>query len=215
MKAIYKALSTYPDWKLHTYLKEPAIIYWYLFAPLSDIELSEADLETVKEGVYIADGVRVDIDGDNIRVITDHGRIAMTNLVRVTGATYSYFTPPQPWIIDGKWDTQRTELCEALATFSDWELVVDPVFKGEEVAQVVLWADVEALREVLDETYVRELMDELYLAVGVRALHWGDLEAGRIRITAFKGMEVMKEFTERYNIAFKDVADEVQDKNKT
>jgi len=101
-ETIYKALSTYQKWKLYSFLEQPDTIVWYLFAPLSHMELSEDHLNLINDGPYIEDGVRVDVDGGNLRVIVEGGRIAMTNLVIRAGANYSYFVPHRDWIIDGK-----------------------------------------------------------------------------------------------------------------
>jgi len=83
-----------------------------------------------------------------------------------------------------------------------WKLEIESLLCGDKFQRAVLHAEVDTLREVLDEPYVKDLMDETYLAVGIRALHWGDLDAGSIRVTAFKGINSMEEFTQRYGIVY-------------
>lgn len=45
---------------------------------------------------------------------------------------------------------------------------------------------------------------ETFEMLSIRSLHWGDLDVGRVKITAFEGREAMQEFVERYDIAFKE-----------
>ncbi len=59
---------------------------------------------------------------------------------------------------------------------------------------------------MLDSEHVQLLLDEETLAISVRSLHWGDLDAGRIKLTAFKGRLAMERFVEKYNIAYKKIA---------